>query len=30
MAQKPNKWFGLVLGIITGLIIVVFMVHRHR
>jgi len=29
MAQKPNKWFGLVLGIVTGLIIVAFMVHRR-
>ena len=28
MAKKPNKWLGLVLGIVTGLIIVVFMVHR--
>lgn len=28
MAQQPNKWVGLALGIITGLIIVVFMVHR--
>jgi len=28
MAQKPNKWVGLILGIATGLIIVVFMVHR--
>ena len=23
MAQKPNKWVGLALGIATGLIIVV-------
>jgi|GEM_PF-4528570 hypothetical protein len=28
MAQKPNKWLGLALGILTGLIIVVFMAHR--
>lgn len=28
MAQKPNKWMGLILGILTGLIIVAFMVHR--
>ena len=28
MAQKPNKWLGLILGILTGLIIVIFMVHR--
>jgi hypothetical protein len=28
MARKPNKWMGLILGIVTGLIIVVFMVHR--
>ena len=28
MAVKQSKWLGLVLGIITGLIIVVFMVHR--
>jgi hypothetical protein len=28
MAKKPNKWMGLVLGILTGLIIVIFMVHR--
>jgi len=28
MAPKPNKWMGLVLGIITGLILVVFMVHH--
>ena len=28
MAQKQSKWLGLILGIITGLIIAVFMVHR--
>jgi len=28
MPQKPNKWLGLVLGIVTGLIIVALMVHR--
>lgn len=30
MAKKPDKWMGLVLGILTGLVIVAFMVHRHR
>lgn len=28
MAQKPNKWMGLILGIVTGLIMVVFLIHR--
>jgi len=31
MAQKPAKWLGLVLGIATGLIIVIVMtLTKHR
>ena len=30
MAQKPNKWLGLGLGVVTGLIIVVVMTLMKR
>ena len=30
MAQKPNKWLGLILGIVTGLVIVIVMTLMKR
>ena len=33
MAQKPNKWLGMALGIVTGLVIVIVMTltgHHQR